>query len=105
MLSLRYSGRAERPEHEVRWLDPPVHVELTISPTLTELALLRMWAREAGGWYGYVSYVERHQLGPGRWAHSSALRPLSGEESEALNRESARSPRADSVTKSVTETS
>jgi hypothetical protein len=27
-------------------------VELTVSPSLTEVALLRMWVREEGGWFG-----------------------------------------------------
>ncbi|HEY3559556.1 MAG TPA: hypothetical protein VGL05_18940, partial [Kribbella sp.] len=51
-----------------------------------EVTLVRVWARESGGWYGYVTYLQRHPLNPGRWAHSSALRPLSEDEIQAFSR-------------------
>lgn len=86
ILCLHYSGQVERHERDARWLDPPVCVELTVSPTLTEVALLRMWVREVDGWYGYVSYLERHPLDPGRWAHSSVLRPMSEGEMRSFTR-------------------
>ncbi|TDW65633.1 hypothetical protein EV653_5644 [Kribbella pratensis] len=87
MLSLRYSRLAERPDRDARWLAPTVHVELTVSPTLTEVALLRMWARETDGWYGYVTYLERHPLSSGRWAHASALKPLLVDDIETFSRQ------------------
>jgi hypothetical protein len=38
ILSLRFERAAERLDEAARWVDPPVHVELTISPTTTEVA-------------------------------------------------------------------
>jgi hypothetical protein len=88
-LCLRFAGLAERSEREARWLDPAVHVELTVSPSRTEVALLRMWVREDDGWYGYVSYLERPPLDPGRWAYSSVLRPMPEAEIESFTRQHA----------------
>ncbi|WP_329482236.1 hypothetical protein OG555_08405 [Kribbella sp. NBC_01484] len=86
VLSLRFERSTERLGEAARWVGPPVHVELTISPTTTEVALLHMWAREQDGWHGYVTYLERHPLDPGRWAHASALRPLTHDEIEAFSK-------------------
>lgn len=89
LLCLRYSGRGERPERDARWLDSPVYVELTVSPSLTEVALLRMWIREDDAWFGYVSHLERHPLDAGRWANSSVLRPMSPGEVGSFARQQA----------------
>jgi hypothetical protein len=86
VLSLRFERSTERLDDAARWVDQPVHVELTISPTTTEVALLHMWAREQDGWHGYVTYLERHPLNPGRWAHASALRPLTQGEINAFTK-------------------
>ncbi|TDW18582.1 hypothetical protein EV650_5171 [Kribbella kalugense] len=86
VLSLRYEGPGERPDQAARWRDVPVHVELTVSPSMTEVALLHMWAREDDGWHGYITYLERHPLEPGRWAHSSKMRRLSEDEVQAFSK-------------------
>lgn len=80
ILSLRYAGTDDRADAGAHWVSPGVHVELSIAPTRTEVALLQMWAREHDGWYGYLTYLERHPLDPGRWAHASLLRKMSSDE-------------------------
>ena len=46
-----------------------------------------MWVREGErGWYGFLTYLERHPLYAGRWAPSSKLRPLNPEEIETFGR-------------------
>jgi hypothetical protein len=80
VLSLRYEGEAERPNGRARYMDPPTRVELHITVKRTEAALLHMWAREADGWHGYVTYLDRDPRDGGRWANASALRPLDEDE-------------------------
>jgi hypothetical protein len=88
-LMLRYDENGDRPDGHAWYRDPPVHVELRITPRRTEIALLHMWVREPGGLHGYVTYLERDPRDAGRWAAANALRKLAQDEIEMFTAEQA----------------
>jgi hypothetical protein len=82
ILSLRYTDAGERPDDCAWYRDPAPYVELHITASRTEVAMLHMWAREPDGLHGYVTYLERPPSDGGRWASATALRPLTPDEME-----------------------
>lgn len=84
ILSLRYDDHGDRPDDRAWYRDPPQHVELRITPSRSEVALLHMWVREPDGMHGYVTYLERDPRDAGRWASATALRKLTRQEIDAF---------------------
>lgn len=84
ILSLRYTMDGERPDDCAWYRDPAVHVELRITASRTEAALLHLWAREATGLHGFVTYLERPARDGGRWAPAAHLRQLTPAEIDAF---------------------
>lgn len=84
LLSLRYDGDAERSDDCARYVDPSIPVELHVTVSRTEAAVLHCWVREAGARLGYVTYLKRAPRDGGRWAPATALRPLTKDELKAL---------------------
>jgi len=84
ILTLRYDENGERPDDRGWYRDPPQYVELHLTPSRTEIALLHLWIKETNGIHGYVTYLERDPRDAGRWAEAANLRKLTDSEIAAF---------------------